>query len=183
MLRAARCAAAAVRIPFRVPGPRARLRNREANSDKRDQVWLPCRISRLSNPQLQPEQREQVWLPYRTSVFLFQRPRTGFPVRCGSPQALIPVPTTVQFALARSPYDTAMVANETNGGTRIQKRGSCRGESLRLPPREKAFAFHPFDRRCDSSDCATEDSFYVYLYTFGCRVESAGSPTRPSISN
>ena len=58
-------------------------------------------------------------------------------------------------------YVTAIVANETNGGTRIQKRGSCRGEPLR----KKAFAFHPFDRRCDSSDCATEDSCYVYLYS------------------
>ena len=33
----------------------------------------------------------------KTQVFLLQRPRTGsFPVRCGSPQASIPVPTTVQ---------------------------------------------------------------------------------------
>lgn len=31
----------------------------------------------------------------------------------------------------------------------------------------------PFDRRCDSSDRATENRHYVYLYTFACRVESA----------
>lgn len=87
------------------------------------------------------------------------------------------------LALARNSYDTATVANMPNGGTRIQKRGSCRGEPLRRPPREKAFAFHPFDRRCDSPDRATENRRYVYLYTFACRVESAGSPTQPSISH
>lgn len=69
------------------------------------------------------------------------------------------------LALARSQYDTVTVANAPNGDTRIQKRVSCRDEPLRLPPREKAFAFHPFDRRCDSSDWATEDSCYVYLYS------------------
>ena len=50
----------------------------------------------------------------KTSVFLFQRPRTGFPVRCGSPQALIPVPTTVQLALARRTYVTPPVAYAGN---------------------------------------------------------------------
>ena len=50
----------------------------------------------------------------KTSVFLFQRPRTGFPVRCGSPQALIPVPTTVQLALARRTYVTPSVAYAGN---------------------------------------------------------------------
>ena len=50
----------------------------------------------------------------KTSVFLFQRPRTGFPVRCGSPQALIPVPTTVQLALARRTYVTPFVAYAGN---------------------------------------------------------------------
>ena len=37
-----------------------------------------------------------------------------FPVRCGSPQASIPVPTTVQFALARRAYDTPSVAYAGN---------------------------------------------------------------------
>ena len=50
----------------------------------------------------------------KTSVFLFQRPRTGFPVRCGSPQALIPAPTAVQFALARRTYVTQSVAYAGN---------------------------------------------------------------------
>lgn len=50
----------------------------------------------------------------KTSVFLFQRPKTGFPVRCGSPQALIPVPTTVQLALARRSYVTPSVAYAGN---------------------------------------------------------------------
>lgn len=50
----------------------------------------------------------------KTSVFLFQRPKTGFPVRCGSPQALIPVPTTVQLALARRTYVTPSVAYAGN---------------------------------------------------------------------
>lgn len=75
------------------------------------------------------------------------------------------LPNGGTLAFARSSYDTATVANAPNGDTRIQKRVSCRGEPLRLPPREKAFAFHPFDRRCDSSDWATEDSCYVYLYS------------------
>ena len=35
----------------------------------------------------------------------------------------------------------------------------------------------PFNRRCDSSDSATDDRRYVYLYTFGYRVEPLGSPT------
>lgn len=50
----------------------------------------------------------------KTSAFLFQRPKTGFPVRCGSPQALIPVPTTVQLALARRTYVTPSVAYAGN---------------------------------------------------------------------
>lgn len=50
----------------------------------------------------------------KTSVFLFQRPKTGFPVRCGSPQALIPVSTTVQLALARRTYVTPSVAYAGN---------------------------------------------------------------------
>ena len=35
----------------------------------------------------------------------------------------------------------------------------------------------PFNRRCDSSDFATDDRRYVYLYTLGYRVEPLGSPT------
>ena len=35
----------------------------------------------------------------------------------------------------------------------------------------------PFNCRCDSSDSATDDRRYVYLYTFGYRVEPLGSPT------
>ena len=35
----------------------------------------------------------------------------------------------------------------------------------------------PFNRRCDSSDFATDDRRYVYLYTFGYRVEPLDSPT------
>ena len=101
-------------------------------------------------------------------AFLLQRPKTGcFPSDADLHRLQIPLQQRYKA------YVTAIVANETNGGTRIQKRGSCRGEPLR----KKAFAFHPFDRRCDLSDRATENRRYVYLYTFDCRVESAGSPT------
>lgn len=53
----------------------------------------------------------------KTSVFLFQRPRAGFPVRCGSPQVLIPAPTAVQFALARMVYGTTSIAYTSNSST------------------------------------------------------------------
>lgn len=50
----------------------------------------------------------------KTSAFLLQRPKTGFPVRCGSPQALIPAPTAVQLALARRTYVSPSVAYAGN---------------------------------------------------------------------
>ena len=55
-----------------------------------------------------------VWQPYRTTAFLLQRPKTGIPVRCGSPQALISAPTAVQLALARKAYATPSVAYAGN---------------------------------------------------------------------
>lgn len=59
-----------------------------------------CRIGRLNQ-----------MIKRRYSCFATQ---DGVPVRSGSPQALIPVPTTVQLALARRTYVTPSVAYAGN---------------------------------------------------------------------
>ena len=63
------------------------------------------------------------------------------------------------------------MANTPNGDIWISRR-----RSGRAAPRGRSPAI-PFNRRCDSSDFATDDRRYVYLYTFGYRVEPLGSPT------
>lgn len=81
------------------------------------------------------------------------------------------LPNGGTLAFACRVYATTAVAYAPNGDIWISRR-----RSGRAAPKGRSPAIL-FNRRCDSSDFATDDRRYVYLYTFGYRVEPLGSPT------
>ena len=132
-------------------------------------VWLPGQITRLPNPDRTCRPEVPVWQPCRTSAFLFQRPRAGFPPSgFESPQALIPVPTTVQFALARRAYDTPSVAYTGNSNMRLVLCRSNDGSGMNV---------YLFGCRVVSPDRPAGEITERRLSWFGRRAESAGSQT------
>lgn len=140
------------------------------------EVWQPCRISRLPN-RCGRNRMRNVGFPASTTL----RRDSSRPFH-GSPQALIPVPTTVQIDFACSPYDTATVANTPNGGIWISRRSSGRAapRGVRPPFRLIAAAIHLIPQRWQMRLMAIHESrkeYHAVASRCACRRARRRSPS------
>ena len=138
--------------PGRISGRRARIRechrNRglAAESDHpvlqrgRDRPRNPTSLATVSNQPVvkpmraNPQTRCRIGRLNRMikrRYSCFSDPGRGSPSDCGSPQASIPAPTAVQFALARIAYVTASATFWVD--EKAGKRSKERKETVRLP--------------------------------------------------